>query len=171
VTNSWMTVGKEKEEDRQHSEQFECFSREFLAAGFQVRFRARGASMSPTIRDGEMVYVAPTAARDVRSGDIVLVKGAYGFRLHRLVRADINHDVFITRGDCGQQNDPAVRSDQLLGVAVAKEVRLGRGVVTARFNGACGQLLRGAARGQFLLRKALSGMWKRRTSARSRRSG
>ena len=36
------------------SERFEALSRELLRSGMSVRFEARGASMSPCIRDGEM---------------------------------------------------------------------------------------------------------------------
>jgi uncharacterized repeat protein (TIGR01451 family) len=111
--------------------------------------------MSPAIRDGEMVYVKPASEANLHRGDIVLVKGDNGFRLHRLVRADAGRDVFITRGDCGQQDDPAVRSQQILGVAVAKEVRIGKRVVRAKFKGMGGGFLRGVARGQSVFGKVL----------------
>ncbi len=55
-----------------------------------------------------------------------------GFRLHRLVVADAEQDVFITRGDCGQQDDPAVSGEEIVGIAVAKEVRVGRRIVRAK---------------------------------------
>ncbi|MFZ0759512.1 MAG: hypothetical protein WAM69_06120, partial [Candidatus Sulfotelmatobacter sp.] len=104
--------------------------------------------MSPAVRDGEMVYVKPASEAILRRGDIVLVKGEGGFRLHRLIRANAWRDEFITRGDCGQQDDPAVRGEQILGVAVAKDVQVGRRMVRAKFRGIGGRLLRTAARGQ-----------------------
>jgi hypothetical protein len=113
--------------------------------------------MSPAIRDGEMVYVKPSTGESLHTGDIILVKGDGGFRLHRLIQADARRDVFITRGDNGLQDDPAVRRAQILGVAVAKDVRVGRAAVTARFNGSRGKLLRTLARGQAALRKAVVG--------------
>jgi uncharacterized repeat protein (TIGR01451 family) len=136
--------------DRPQSRQFESFSMDLLQAGLRVRFQARGASMSPTIRDGEMVYVRPASESHLRRGDIVLVKSGYGFRLHRLVHADPRRDVFTTRGDCGLQDDPAVQRDQILGVAVAKDVRVGKKAVRAKFRGIGGRLLRVAARSQSL---------------------
>lgn len=151
-------------QNRLNSAEFERFSRELLEAGLQIRFQARGASMSPAIRDGEVVHVKAASASSLRTRDIVLVKDAHGLRLHRLIRVDFKNDAFVTRGDCGQQDDPMVRSDQILGVAVAKEVRVGGGVVTARFSGWCGPLLRWVARGQFLGRKVSGGMWKRLNS-------
>ena len=154
-------------EDRPQSEQFESFSVELLQAGLRVRFQARGASMSPAIRDGEMVYVRPATEANLCQGDIVLVKGETGFRLHRLIRGDVFRDVFVTRGDCGQQEDPPVRREQILGVVVGKDVRVGRGMVTARFNGALGEWLRCLARGQAVLSRVACALWSWRTISRS----
>lgn len=139
--------------DRPESRQFESFSLDCLKAGLRIRFQACGASMSPAIRDGEMVYVKPAAEAHFRKGDIVLVKNDHGFRLHRLIRADARHDIFITRGDCGLQDDPAVKRDQILGVAVAKEVRLGTTLVRANFRGLSGRFFRAAARVQTVSNK------------------
>jgi uncharacterized repeat protein (TIGR01451 family) len=140
-------------EDRAQSRQFESFSLDCLNAGLRVRFQARGASMSSAIRDGEMVYVRPASEAHLRRGDIVLLKSDYGFRLHRLIRADAARDVFITRGDCALQDDAAVRREQILGVAVAKDVQVGTKIVRAKFRGIGGNFLRLAARGQSLLSK------------------
>ncbi|MGA8764197.1 MAG: hypothetical protein WB562_15120, partial [Candidatus Sulfotelmatobacter sp.] len=111
--------------------------------------------MSPAIRDGEMVYLKPASVASLRRGDIVLVKGDRNFRLHRLVIADASQNVFVTRGDCGLQDDPAVRGEEILGVAVAKEVRIGRRIVRTKLKGAGGILLRSVARGQTGLNKVL----------------
>ncbi len=109
--------------------------------------------MSPAIHDGEIVEVKYAVPSDLRKGDIVLVKGELGFRLHRLVVADAEQDVFITRGDCGQQDDPAVSREEIVGIAMAKEVRVGRKMVRAKLNGMGGRLLCGAARGQRIVEK------------------
>ena len=143
-------------EDRPQSRLFEAITRELLRSGNAIRFQARGASMSPAIRDGEIVHVKSVATAELRKGEIVLVKGEMGFRLHRLVVADAEQDVFITRGDCGQQDDPAVSREEIVGLAVAKEVRMGRRTVRAKLNGFGGRLLCGAARGQRVLLKRLS---------------
>jgi uncharacterized repeat protein (TIGR01451 family) len=135
-------------DERLQSKLFEEFVRELFSAGKGVRFQARGASMSAAIRDGEMVHVRSAELADLRAGDIVLVKGEMGFRLHRLVVADAERDVYITRGDCAEQDDPAVSGEQILGVALDKEVRVGPRNFRARFIGVGGRLLRGAARGQ-----------------------
>ncbi|PYX68111.1 MAG: hypothetical protein DMG78_26085, partial [Acidobacteria bacterium] len=132
------------------SKLFEEVVRPLLEQGLNVRFQARGASMSPAIRDGEVVEVTPVMVTKLRKDDIVLAKSHAGFRLHRIVAADPSKDVFITRGDCGQQDDPALKAEQILGLARAKEVRVGRNIVQARFRGVGGWMLRSAARAQRL---------------------
>ena len=138
------------------SAKFEALSRELLKSGMGVRFEARGASMSPCIRDGEIVHVTPVIVSKLRKDDIVLTKGHTGFRVHRLVVADQDKDLFITRGDCGQQDDPPLRGDQILGVAVAKEVRIGKRIVRTRLKG-FGRVLQGVARVQAAVGKRLRG--------------
>ena len=109
--------------------------------------------MSPAIRDGEVVEVTPVIITNLRKDDIVLAKSDSGLRLHRIVLADVDKDLFITRGDCGQQNDPALKGAQILGLAHSKGVRLGRNIVQARFRGAGGWLVRSVARAQYIAGK------------------
>jgi uncharacterized repeat protein (TIGR01451 family) len=149
------------------SEGFEALCRQLLSQGLSVRFEARGASMSPIIRDREIVYVTPVIVSKLRKGDIVLTKGHSGFRVHRLVVTDFDKNLFITRGDCGQQDDPPVRSDQILGIVLAKEVRLGEKMVVAKLKGIGGKLLRCAARGQYAAVKLLKGIVRSRSAAKA----
>ena len=153
--NDGVGRGPNSTEDRAHSGLFDAFSTELLRSGNAIRFQARGASMSPAICDGEIVYVKAAALADLRAGDIVLLKGEIGLRLHRLVVADVARDVFITRGDCGQQDDPAVCGEQVLGVAEAKDVRIGRSAVRVSLKGVRGRFLCGAARGQRIAKRLL----------------
>lgn len=136
-----------------NSDLFEELVRPMLERGMSVRFQARGASMSPAIRDGEIVEIDPVDVRFVRKGDIVLTKSNSGFRLHRVVVADPQKDIFITRGDCGQENDPSLNGLQILGLARAKDVRLGWMTVQASFKH--GLIIRSAARVQYILGKAV----------------
>ena len=147
------------------SARFEAISRELLSRGLTVRFEARGASMSPCIRDREIVHVTAVIVSKLRKGDIVLLNSNDGFRVHRLVVADPSKDLFVTRGDCGQQDDPPAHSDQILGVVVAKEVKLGKRMVPAKLKGFGGRLLRGAARAQYLAGKALRALRSSRTGS------
>jgi hypothetical protein len=124
-----------------------------LEQGLSIRFEAHGGSMSPTIRDGEIVEVKSVERTMLRKNDIVLAKSEVGFRLHRIVTLDRDRDVFVTRGDCGQENDPPISGSQILGLAWAKEVRIGRSSVRATFKR--GRIVRSAARAQYLLMKLL----------------
>lgn len=135
------------------SQLFEEVLRPLLAQGLSVRFQARGGSMSPVIRDGEIVEVIPTNVSELRKDDIVLTKNEHGFRLHRIVLAAPREDRFITRGDCGQENDPALNGSQILGLARAKEVRVVGNTLRAPFRGIAGWMLRSAARAQYLTSK------------------
>lgn len=143
-------------EDRPQTELFDAFAQRLLREGNAIRFQARGASMSPAIRDGEIVHVKSAVLTDLRKRDIVLVKTEMGFRLHRLVVANAPQDVFITRGDCGQQDDPAVSRNEILGIATSKEVRVGRRIARAKLHSLSGRLLCGVARGQRILQRFLA---------------
>ena len=138
------------------SKLFEEVIRELLGQGLSVRFQARGASMSPAIRDGDVVVVTPVIVSKLRKDDIVLAKTNEGFRLHRIVVADRERDVFVTRGDCGEQDDPGLKGTQILGIARVKEVRLGRRMVEANLNSFSGYIVCGAARGQRVAERALN---------------
>jgi uncharacterized repeat protein (TIGR01451 family) len=151
------------------SERFEALSRELLEKGITVRFEARGASMSPTIRDGETVHVTPVIITKLRKGDIVLTKGDKQFLIHRLVVANHDENVFITRGDCSQQDDPPVGRAQILGLAVAKELRLGKRIVRMKLTGCSGKVLLGYERGRSLAGTILRKVGLRRSSSGSRK--
>ena len=74
--------------------------------------------MLPLIRDGETVRVESVATGTLRIGDIVVAKTAQGLRAHRLIFADVARDCFLTRGDAGQESDPPIQAEQILGRVV-----------------------------------------------------
>lgn len=139
--------------DYPQSIEFDSLTSQMLDAGLGFRFQARGASMSPLIENGDIVYVEPVSNRGLRERDVVLVKSECGFRLHRLVSIDAAEDFYVTRGDRRKQDDPPVRMVQIVGVAIAKDVRLGRRKVRAELQGMWGWSLRFAARIQSILQK------------------
>jgi len=144
------------------SDQFEAVSRELLKQGFTVRFQARGSSMAPCIQDGDMVHITPVITSKLRKNDIVLSRRDERFLIHRLVAADPQNDRFVTRGDNSPQNDPAVSSEQILGLATFKEVRFGNRSVRIELTGFRGTLWRGAALG-----RAAAGRFLRKVGLRS----
>jgi phage repressor protein C with HTH and peptisase S24 domain len=92
---------------------------ETLERAGRLTLRVTGTSMIPAIRPGSLVEILRANPDAVRPGDIVLLRAAPGFRLHRLV--DIRPGELITRGDNLRHNDPPEPVDRLLGVAVRIE--------------------------------------------------
>jgi signal peptidase I len=95
-----------------------------LAAGYDVRFRAHGLSMHPTIRDRALLTVSPAAPGDVKTGDIVVYRRRRRVIAHRVVRIEPNatgRDVFTLRGDAQTACDAPVHAAQLMGKVVAIE--------------------------------------------------
>src|SRR5581483_7339738 len=108
-------------EDRADSRLFLTLGDQCWSAGLNVRFRAHGNSMYPAICDGDIVHVAPASADKLKKGDIVLFTDANVVRAHRLIAADSAHDVYVTRGDAGEQSDAPIQSCQIIGKVLAKE--------------------------------------------------
>src|SRR3989454_7882575 len=96
---------------------------ELLRCGNRVRFRAVGASMQPTIEDGELITVAPVEPAAVKRGDILLYRGERGLIAHRLVglrRSVKGEDVrYLLQGDASVDRDDPVQPGQVLGRVVA----------------------------------------------------
>jgi signal peptidase I len=85
------------------------------------KLKARGGSMWPFLRDGDVVWVRETALGDLRIGDVVCYADA-GDRLflHRLVGRE--GDTLVTRGDTLTYVD-RVEAPAYIGRAVAFERR------------------------------------------------
>lgn len=93
-----------KPEVRRDSRLFADLSAEILERGHEVEFVAQGESMTPNLRDGDVVRISPAGAKTLRGGEIALVENADGLRLHRVTSAG---DGIVTRGDAGLEADPA----------------------------------------------------------------
>ena len=92
---------------------FESTVIDLLGRGFDVRFRAKGHSMDPTIRCGEAMQVEPVDAGALSRGDVVLARHARGLTAHRIVRIDGTR--ITTRGDNCSDNDPELSTDDIIG--------------------------------------------------------
>jgi hypothetical protein len=108
------------------SEMLLDLSAELLRLGYRVRFRPKGESMHPTIKDGEAVNMEPIEPVDVRRGDIILYKSstARGVIAHRVVgvnRSEGDVTSFILRGDASRTCDLPVAPEQVLGRVVSVE--------------------------------------------------
>ena len=112
---------------------FNKITAELLRRGNRVRFRAAGASMQPTIEDGELITVAPVGPGSVKRGDILLYQNERGVVAHRVVgvvkgTVTINggdSPPYLIRGDASVSCDPPVAREQVIGRVVAVQ-RAGR---------------------------------------------
>jgi signal peptidase I len=103
---------------------------DLLRDGKSVRFRAVGRSMYPTIREGDVITVAPIAPDFVQRGDIILYRLECGVVAHRLVRIDRNREDsfrYIFRSDTWGAWDDPVLAEQILGKVISVE-RSGRSI-------------------------------------------
>ena len=103
-----------------------------FARGGSFRFTARGHSMHPFIRNGDVVTVSPLGARSPVAGDVVAFQhaGRSGLVLHR-VRSR-QGDRYLAQGDNCRDPDGPIPGRDLLGVVTAVEragrpIRLGLG--------------------------------------------
>ena len=99
----------------------------------EIRFKATGDSMLPSVWPGDLLTVRRQNFSEFRNGEIVLYEreaaentltrpygpaspGGRGFVAHRIVRR--NGRQLITRGDSLRRNDAPVEEDQVLGRVV-----------------------------------------------------
>lgn len=94
-----------------------------LKKGRPFRFEARGESMFPAVRDGDILTVAPLAGRLPRPGDIVAFvhPETGGLLVHRVVAAEAGR--FVLKGDNALGADPAVGLEAIMGLVVGLERR------------------------------------------------
>lgn len=100
------------------SSAFAELSSEMLRSGVSVRFRARGASMSPLVRDGDVVLVRPVEPGSIRVGDVVMVSlGPARVLVHRVVERVTGPDGtrFTVQGDQVVRPDGTIPAAQVYG--------------------------------------------------------
>ena len=89
---------------------------EVLRGDGRIVFTARGRSMSPLIRDGDTVTLAPPDGR-IRIGDVILFRDSLGRPvLHRVIRKTPTG--VITRGDACLEQDGITAHYDILGRVV-----------------------------------------------------
>jgi signal peptidase I len=102
-------------------------AREVLLSSGSMELRARGSSMFPTVRPGDVLMIEPAGTEQVRVGDVVVTANDSGFVSHRVVAIgnDDKGAWLITRGDASTVSDFAVRDNDLVG-RVAYMIRKGK---------------------------------------------
>ena len=107
---------------------FEELSAQVLKAGHDLRFRARGSSMRPMVRDGDILIVRRADDTEIAVGDIVFYRShRKGMVVHRVVgvQKDMREGILVVKGDAVGSPDPAVCESQVWGKVVSIE-RSGR---------------------------------------------
>lgn len=117
-------------ETRNDSAVFRELCSTLLEQGMSVQFEARGVSMSPTIRSGDMVQVEPLEPHELHRGDIVLGQDTGRFILHRVMGRD--ERMCSTRGDSSREADRSIAVSEVVGrVLSARRKMSGRTVALA----------------------------------------
>jgi len=108
---------------RLESDGFESLADEVLSKGDTLRFRARGISMQPFIRDGDILEIQPNVGELFRTTDIVLCKSPKGKLVaHRIVGIKPGGEgraKLIIQGDALGQPDGNIDPGDVLGRVVA----------------------------------------------------
>ncbi|MFC1857288.1 S24/S26 family peptidase [Thermodesulfobacteriota bacterium] len=90
-------------------------SRAVLEKGAQFRFRAKGFSMFPFIKDCDIITIAPFLGRPLRLGDVVVFVHQETGKpvLHRLVGK--RTDFYLIKGDNSSGTDSLAQESNILG--------------------------------------------------------
>jgi hypothetical protein len=104
-----------------HREREKCsLAVEGLRSVGELRLRASGVSMLPTLIPGDLLHIKSTTYEHVVPGDIVLYRRGDSLFAHRAIEVDSTASRLITRGDSMAGPDPE-GSNILLGKVVAIE--------------------------------------------------
>jgi signal peptidase I len=98
--------------------EFGELANEILQSGSSVRFEARGWSMHPAVRDGDVLLVGPVSMAALRTGDIVLCRtGPERLVVHRILGRRRRHGAqqFLLKGDRCSDPDGWFSGEGLLG--------------------------------------------------------
>ena len=106
--------------------------RSVLSKGAFVRFRAKGFSMTPFIKNEDIITLSPLKTVSPNIGDVIAIvlRDADKLCVHRVVGK--RGDRFLTKGDNSSDTDGAVPKDSILGFVTrvernGKEVSRGLG--------------------------------------------
>ena len=116
---------KKKEELSLSSQQLEKLMRGVLNKGAYFRFQGKGFSMSPFIKDGDVLTIAPVQGSAPGFGDVVVFTHPNTGRLiiHRVIGKKAGS--YLTKGDNAPEEDGLISRAAIVG-RVAKVERDGK---------------------------------------------
>lgn len=88
---------------------------ELLRKGEAIQLKAHGTSMLPAIWPGDVLTIEHRSDMSIAVGEIVVSAIDDRIFIHRLLRRDLASEEWITRGDCLEHDDPAIREAQIIG--------------------------------------------------------
>jgi len=103
---------------------FAELSRAILGAGKSLRFQARGISMAPLVRDGDILTVEPVTAPQLGVGDLALFRrGPEAVVAHRVIRIEAGPQGrrFLMQGDAVPHPDGWIAEEAIYGRVSALE--------------------------------------------------
>lgn len=83
----------------------------------QFHIQMSGHRMYPTLRDGELLTLAPSSSADLKEGDIVLADMEEGLRVYRILLR--RRDFFLLKGDALKTAALPVEIHQILGKVIS----------------------------------------------------
>ena len=98
-------------------------SSDILDRGSCVRFIARGYSMHPFIKDGEVIIVKPVKIFEIMRGDVIFYHASQEMVAHRVIKKCRENDkiVLVTKGDSNFNFDSPFGEKNVMGKVIAIE--------------------------------------------------
>ena len=126
-----------------------------LEKGSAFRFQAKGSSMTPFIKDGDVITLESIQGKKILRGDVVAVISPTPekLRVHRVVK--ISKGSYTIKGDNVSRIDGTFEKAQILG----RVIKVERGARTIQLGSRAERVLIGFLSGRNLLPRALAGLW------------
>ena len=126
-----------------------------LEKGSAFRFQAKGGSMTPFIKDGDVITLESIQGKKILRGDVVAVISPTPekLRVHRVVK--ISKGSYTIKGDNAGRIDGTFEKAQILG----RVIKVERGARTIQLGSRAERVLIGFLSGRNLLLPALAGLW------------
>lgn len=86
---------------------------------FGIRlFTVLSPSMAPTYNPGDLIYVVPTDAKEIKAYDVItfVINEKLDVATHRVVSKEENSESFVTKGDANDNNDGEILAANIVGV-------------------------------------------------------
>ncbi len=99
-------------------EDFTSITQKVLGREKTLRFKAKGISMSPLIKDGDILEIAPVNRGEIRVGDVIFYRAEKGRTVaHRVIERIIEDGrlVFLAKGDSNVGEGEEVHPEKIMG--------------------------------------------------------